>query len=64
MKEIIITMTSDNIKVKGGEYVQDLVRCEKCGHKDDDCDYCHELERFIKPDDFCSLFEVGNEQMD
>ena len=32
MKEIIIKLTSDHIKVKGGEYVQDFVRCQDCKH--------------------------------
>ena len=30
MKEVVIKLNSDRIKVKGGEYVQDLVRCENC----------------------------------
>ena len=30
MSEIIVKLTSDHIKVKGGEYVQDLVRCKEC----------------------------------
>lgn len=29
-KEVIVKMTTDHIKVKGGEYVQDLVRCQDC----------------------------------
>lgn len=32
MKEAIIKLTSDHIKVKGGEYVQDFVRCQDCKH--------------------------------
>ena len=60
-KEAVIKLTSDHIKVKGAEYVQDLVRCEKCANKDKDCDYCHALDRMIKPDDFCSLCEVRDE---
>lgn len=31
-KEIIVKLTSDHIKVKGGEYMQDLVRCGECKH--------------------------------
>ena len=27
MSEVIVKLTSDHIKVKGAEYVQDLVRC-------------------------------------
>ena len=30
MKEVIVRLTADHIKVKGGEYVQDLVRCGEC----------------------------------
>ena len=30
MKEVIVKLTSDRIKIKGGEYVQDLVRCKDC----------------------------------
>ena len=32
MKEVIIRLNSDHIKVKGGEYVQDFVRCQDCKH--------------------------------
>ena len=32
MSEVIVKLTSDHIKVKGGEYVQDLVRCQDCKH--------------------------------
>ena len=31
-KEVIVTLTCDHIKVKGAEYVQDLVRCQDCKH--------------------------------
>ena len=57
MSEVIMKLTSDHVKVKGGEYVQDLVRCEKCGHKDDIVDYCHEFGHNIEPTDFCSHWE-------
>ena len=30
MSEMIVKTNSDRIKVKGGEYVQDLVRCDDC----------------------------------
>ena len=30
MSEIIVKMTEQKIKLKGGEYVRDLVRCERC----------------------------------
>ena len=32
MKEVIIKLNSDRIKVKGGEYMQDFVRCQDCKH--------------------------------
>lgn len=32
-KEVIVKLTSDRIKVKGGEYMQDLVRCAECKYK-------------------------------
>ena len=31
-KEVIVKLTSDRIKIKGGEYVQDFVRCQDCKH--------------------------------
>lgn len=30
MSEVIVRLKSDHIKVKGAEYVQDLVRCKDC----------------------------------
>ena len=45
MREIIVKMTTDHIKVKNGEYIQDLVRCQDCIHgeyREDFNDYeCH-----------------------
>lgn len=32
MKEVIVKLTGDHIKVKGAEYVRDLVRCQDCKH--------------------------------
>ena len=32
MKEVIVKLTSDRIKINGGEYVQDVVRCQDCKH--------------------------------
>ena len=32
MKEVIVKLNSDRIKIKGGEYVQDFVRCQDCKH--------------------------------
>ena len=33
MSEVIVKLTNDYIKVKGGEYVADLVRCKDCKYK-------------------------------
>ena len=43
--------------VTKGVPVIDIVRCKKCKHKDKYCDYCHELDVNIKPDNFCSYGE-------
>lgn len=32
MKEMVVRMTTDHIKVKNGEYLQDIVRCQDCKH--------------------------------
>ena len=32
MSEIIVKMNDNHIKIKGGDYVQDLVRCQDCKH--------------------------------
>ena len=32
MSEVIVKLTSDRIKIKGGQYVQDIVRCQDCKH--------------------------------
>lgn len=61
MSEIIVKLTSDHIKVKGGEYVQDVVRCKECKHcvsgqcwKSDGLD---KLDGNVADDDFCSRGE-------
>lgn len=66
MKEVIVRMKSDHIKVKDGEYVQDLVRCGECVWFDTDNageDYCMYVKGLAdaKADDFCSYGEVRNE---
>lgn len=38
MSEVLMRLTSDHVKVKGGEYVQDLVRCSECKNRSK----CHE----------------------
>lgn len=55
MKEVIVKLTSDHIKVKGGEYVQDLVRCGECKIIED-CPL-----RLIAKLDYCSIGEVRDE---
>ena len=32
MSEVIVRLTNDHIKVKGGKYMQDFVRCQDCKH--------------------------------
>jgi len=59
MSEVIIKLTSDHIKVKGGEYVRDLVRCKECIWFDTDNtgeDYCMYVKGLAdaNADDFCS----------
>ena len=72
MKEIIIRLNSDHIKVKGGEYVQDFVRCKECkwwldnlneDNTDEDYIECpfDGTRRIPKPDDFCSYGEREGE---
>lgn len=65
MKEAIIRLNSDHIKVKGAEYVQDLVRCKDCEWYNAD-EYSGIYRCCIglsdaRPDDFCSYGEVRDE---
>lgn len=55
MKEAIIRLNSDHIKVKGAEYVQDLVRCGECKHYENE--WCYWRDEAITADDFCSYGE-------
>lgn len=61
MKEAIIKLTSDRIKIKGGEYVRDLVRCKDCKWSKANGTYqwCGRLDSTarITADDFCSYGE-------
>lgn len=58
MKEIIVKMTGDHIKLKGGEYVQDLVRCKECHNWDDKEKFCGLImDGHTEADDFCSYGE-------
>ena len=66
MKEVIVRLTSDRIKIKGGEYVRDLVHCKKCKHwinGDDTYGICYRCTntRQMRYDDFCSYGEVRDE---
>ena len=66
MKEVIVRLTGDYIKVKGGEYVRDIIRCKDCKYWDDTNKYdiyCSLLEGLcdISPNDFCSYGEVRDE---
>lgn len=65
MSEVIVRLKDRHIKVKGGEYVQDIVRCRECKYwrnKDPQqiptasimCGHMH-------PDDFCSYGERSSE---
>ena len=57
MKEVIVRLTSDHIKVKGAEYVQDLVRCGECKYYEAKEDWCYWRDEAITADDFCSYGE-------
>lgn len=62
MKEVIIRLTSDHIKVKGGEYVQDLVRCKDCKFNGVWCDIQDiQWSGYDKPVEWCSYGEVRDE---
>ena len=56
MKEVIVRLTSDRIKIKGGEYVQDIVRCKDCRWYKD-FDGCFFSTAEVEPDHFCSWGE-------
>lgn len=62
MKEVIVRLTSDHIKVKGGQYVQDLVRCKDCKKAhltyDGDCKYCDEWKD--DDDNYITVYHDGN----
>ena len=60
-KEVIVKLTSDHIKVKGAEYVQDLVRCQDC--KYDQTRRCplYTAKFGYCDEDFCSCGEVRDE---
>ena len=61
MSEIIVNMKTDYLKIKGGEYKQDLIRCEDCPwhepYNNDDHGRCQITGCQVYPDDFCSYAE-------
>ena len=64
MSEIIVEM-EDYIKIKGGHYKQDLVRCKDCKHKEREQPgmvYCPMIVGSWVPDDhFCKWGERGEQ---
>ena len=67
MREIIVRYNdgNDHMAVRGGEYVQDLVRCRDCKWSKANGAYqwCSRLDSTarITADDFCSYGEVRDE---
>lgn len=66
MKEVIVRLTSDHIKVKGGQYVRDLVRCGECRQWLNNSGLCKHWSKLYgsvltKADDFCSYGEREDE---
>ena len=60
MAEIIVDMKSDYIKVKGGEYKQDLIRCKDCKYflpVNNAPSECASTGLDVMEDDFCSYAE-------
>lgn len=62
MSEIIVKLTDSRIKLKGGEYVRDLVRCKDCEHGQSynmfGSRYClKHNDVAVRDNDFCSYGE-------
>lgn len=63
MSEIIVKLNSNHIKVRGCEYVADLVRCKDCKKRTDKADadvgkgYCKMLAGYTDDCDYCSWVE-------
>lgn len=56
MSEMIVKLKKDHVKIKGCEYVRDLIRCEDCKYYEDGL--CANIDFLtVKPDDFCSYAE-------
>ena len=68
MKEVMVKLTSDHIKVKGAEYVRDLVRCAECkwAKANGTYQWCGRLDSTarITADDFCSYGQKGDENVE
>lgn len=64
MGEVIVKMTGDRIKVKGGEYVRDLVRCKECKHSPKNTKEIplHDGCYTFNPNDYCSYGEHGKRE--
>ena len=66
MSEIIVKLTDSRIKLKGGEYVRDLVRCKDCKYAPSyniyGSLYClKHNDVAIDENDFCSYGERAEE---
>lgn len=67
MSEVIVKLTSDHIKVKGAEYVRDLVRCKDCGKTEerstryDNEKYCSVMVGWVDDNFYCGYGEVRDE---
>lgn len=62
MAEIIVNMKSDYIKIKGGHYKQDLVRCGECKHceeRNNEEPYCQYHHMTTDDKYFCADGEKG-----
>ena len=55
MSEIIVRLRDNRIKITGGEYVRDLVRCKDCKH----FTYCE--NDCCLPENFCNQGEKEDE---
>lgn len=59
MSEMIVKLNADRVKIKGCEYVRDLVRCRECKHNTcyKDEPYCGLHQIGMYANDFCSYGE-------
>ena len=60
--EVIVRLRQDTIRIKGGEYVRDLVRCRECKYfrsHNESPDTCGAYNGMVSPkaDDYCSMGE-------